>query len=520
MSLLPKDIIKVIAESVGIDDLKDEIAAAMAPDVEYRIREIAQEAIKFMRHSKRQKLTTEDVNSALRLRNVEALYGFSSSDPLTFTRAAGMKDLFFIEDKELSFNDILNAPLPECPLETALTAHWLAIEGVQPAIPQNPTIKPETPSASPSASLSAAAASSSLGASTSKRKRATEAAASSAAASSSGVQVKPVVKHVLSKELQLYYEKITTAVKSNNEKLLAAAVNSLSSDPGIHQLLPYLTQFVSDEVTRNLRNLALLKALMRMVRGLLDSPHLHIEPYLHQLMPPVLTCLVGRRLCENPTEDHWALRDYAANLISLVCQRFGDAYKNLQPRVSKTLLDAFMDLTKPLTTHYGAIVGLTALGHHVVQLLILPNLSSYLRLLEPELQSEASMKRLEARRCYGALLNAAGVYLQHASALDLAAVPWKAQPTKKKQAEEEEEEEEGEKEEKRKEKIKEEQQEVAEGEPEEKRGGHLRQVEEALGKTLPDLKRHYSELYDIFGESLRTFLLSSPSQDELLGSFI
>ena len=53
-----------------------------------------------MRHAKREVLTTEDVNSALRLRNVEALYGFTAnSDPLNFCRAVGTNDLYFIDDK-------------------------------------------------------------------------------------------------------------------------------------------------------------------------------------------------------------------------------------------------------------------------------------------------------------------------------------------------------------------------------------------------------------------------------------
>lgn len=59
-----------------------------------------QESLKFMRHAKREVLTTDDVNAALRLRNVEALYGFTAnSDPLNFVRAVGTNDLYFIDDK-------------------------------------------------------------------------------------------------------------------------------------------------------------------------------------------------------------------------------------------------------------------------------------------------------------------------------------------------------------------------------------------------------------------------------------
>lgn len=83
-------------------------------------------------------MTCEDVNNALRLRNLEVLYGYSPKTPQSFTRVA--RELFYIEDRELEFNEIINAPLPKCPRDTTLSSHWLAIEGVQPAIPQNPPI--------------------------------------------------------------------------------------------------------------------------------------------------------------------------------------------------------------------------------------------------------------------------------------------------------------------------------------------------------------------------------------------
>lgn len=32
---------------------------------------------------------------------------------------------------------MIEAPLPKAPLDTEVVCHWLAIEGVQPAIPEN-----------------------------------------------------------------------------------------------------------------------------------------------------------------------------------------------------------------------------------------------------------------------------------------------------------------------------------------------------------------------------------------------
>ncbi|EOD36279.1 hypothetical protein EMIHUDRAFT_226588 [Emiliania huxleyi CCMP1516] len=72
MSLLDASCIRVIAESVGIAQVSDEVAEALAPDVEYRLRDIVQacsrsvEALKFMRHGRRETLTCDDINFALR----------------------------------------------------------------------------------------------------------------------------------------------------------------------------------------------------------------------------------------------------------------------------------------------------------------------------------------------------------------------------------------------------------------------------------------------------------------------
>ncbi|KAK8916062.1 hypothetical protein KSP39_PZI023069 [Platanthera zijinensis] len=390
MSIVPKETIEVIAQSIGMTNISSDVALTLAPDVEYRLREIMQEAIKCMRHSKRTVLTADDVDSALSLRNVEPLYGFATGDPLRFKRAVGHKDLFYIDDKDIDFKDVIEAPLPKTPLDTTVVSHWLAIEGVQPAIPENAPIDV----------ISAPQENKKL---------------EHGKDDGLPVDIRLPVKHVLSRELQLYFDKITELITNKSEPVLfKEALASLSSDSGIHPLVPYFSYFIADEVARSLSDLPLLFALMRVAQSLLRNPHIHIEPYLHQLMPSMITCIVAKRLGNRLADNHWELRDFSANLVASVCKRYGHVYHNLQSRLTKTLLHAFLDPSKALTQHYGAIRGLSALGPSVVRLLVLPNLETYLQLLEPEMLLEKQkneMKRKEAWHVFGALMCAAGTCL-------------------------------------------------------------------------------------------------------------
>ena len=65
---LSPDTVSMLAESIGIsgNSLSSNVSRALAEDVSYRCRELANICSQLMRHSKRKKLSTDDVERALK----------------------------------------------------------------------------------------------------------------------------------------------------------------------------------------------------------------------------------------------------------------------------------------------------------------------------------------------------------------------------------------------------------------------------------------------------------------------
>uniref|UniRef100_A0A7S2RDG4 TAF6 C-terminal HEAT repeat domain-containing protein n=1 Tax=Mucochytrium quahogii TaxID=96639 RepID=A0A7S2RDG4_9STRA len=195
---------------------------------------------------------------------------------------------------------------------------------------------------------------------------------------------------------------------------------SLAVDPGLQPLMPYLSKFIFDQVNKSLCNLPLLNSVMRLTRCILINPNLDKELYLHQMMPPILTCIVHRKLCASPFMDHWALRNFAASLIPLIYTQFGETYKDIKPRITKTLRAALLSKDRPMTTQYGAIVGISAMGPLTVQAILLPVMRKLLIRYNKVMRmnggaSPSVLKCLEAQHCIGALQTAFGSFIRACS---------------------------------------------------------------------------------------------------------
>ena len=277
---------------------------------------------------------------------------------------------------------------------------------MQPSIPQNPTnvnhadLLPKGPNANPHLA---------------------------AANGLDNVSVKPLVKHVLSKESQELFAKLSSAlIDETNLEWQNAALASIQTDPGITQLTTYLLTFIAEKVTHSMKNLFVLKQMMLATNALLSNQAIYLDPYIAYMVPPVLTCCTGKHLgpsVHQPPSNassetlngnnvngnsttllaHYEVRDIAASILFTMCNKYGSSNQGLKSRVARICLKQFLDPNKPLGTHYGALKALLLItGSEGMKMLVLPNLKIYDDLLKGAVAEES--KKSEADRVLAVIL--------------------------------------------------------------------------------------------------------------------
>lgn len=342
-----------------ISPIKPNVVKKILPNVELRLRQLIEKANKFRRRGKRRVLKVEDINEALKLEGKEPLYGHKSSgksmtlahfkerraqagngklDTSSSSSASGNAKKANEQEDSVSLIDVATKSPPRCPLLPEFSLHWLAVDGVQPMIAENPMLP-----------------------------------ASQAGDLGDHPQ--------LPKELcQLYYRVTGILMTSDLESPgLRQVLTVLREDKGLQELLPYFSQFIQREVKANSKSLNILRILMLATDALWNNPNVHVQYHLQQMLPAVFTCVVASKLCQPSTatgssgskDDHWTLRKYAAKIIANMCINYADVFPDLQARVCKTYCDALESGKSPATI-YGGIVGLCSLGEEVIRHLLLP----------------------------------------------------------------------------------------------------------------------------------------------------
>uniref|UniRef100_H3BVY0 TAF6-like RNA polymerase II p300/CBP-associated factor-associated factor 65 kDa subunit 6L n=1 Tax=Tetraodon nigroviridis TaxID=99883 RepID=H3BVY0_TETNG len=349
-----RESVRLMAESAGVE-LDDDVAALLAEDV-YRLREATQSSSQFMRHAKRRKLTVEDFNRALRWSNVEAVFGCGAQDATSF-RSLKEGELFLIEDRDVNLVELaLATNIPKGCAETVVRVNVSYLDG-KGNLENQGTV--------------------------------------------------PTAVQSLSDELLKYYQQVTRAILGDDPHLMKVALLDLQSNSKIAALLPYFVYVISG-VKSVSHDLEQLNRLLHMVKSLVRNPYLYLGSYVRSLVSSVMYCILEPLAASiNPLNDHWTLRDYAALLLSHIFWIHGDLVGGLYHQVLLSLQKVLSDPVRPLCSHYGAVVGLHALGWKAVERVLFPHLPAYWANLQAVLDDNSvsnAQVKADGHKVYGAIL--------------------------------------------------------------------------------------------------------------------
>lgn len=240
-----------------------------------------------------------------------------------------------------------------------------------------------------------------------------------ALAGNDNVSFRPSVKHVISKELILYFDKIQAAILDDDPdeektRLREAALESVRSDPGLHQLLPYFVNFITNQVTHHLDDLFILRQMMELAEAVIQNHNLFLDPYASALSAPVLTCLMSRKLGgaaadegSDTLREQYSLRELAAGLLEMVARKYGATNALLRPKLTRTCLKHFLDPTRLPAVLFGAIRGVAASGGpEAVRVLVLPNLKSFDGAVLQPLHDKGEPHAMELEMLVGGIMKA------------------------------------------------------------------------------------------------------------------
>ena len=205
---------------------------------------------------------------------------------------------------------------------------------------------------------------------------------------------------------EAYYTSLVECVLSDNKTLFIKMLNDLKCNPRVGRLVSYLTTFVS---AANLvsHDLSKLSQMLYVVKALINNKHISVQLYLKPLLKAVLYCVLEPLAASiNPLNDHWIVRDYGALLAAQLIYSHAAETDFLLSHVHSSIEDILTDTTKPLCSHYGALMLTTMLGKGFIRMFILPNLSNYMKsFLQPIIEDTSSSDihmKMDAHKVLGA----------------------------------------------------------------------------------------------------------------------
>lgn len=204
-----------------------------------------------------------------------------------------------------------------------------------------------------------------------------------------------------------YYTALVECILNDQKELFSYILKDISQNGKISPTLPYMVNFLT---ATNLvsHDLGKLSWMLYVINAFFDNPLISLDNYLMPLLKSVMYCVFEPLAASiNPLNDHWILRDYGSRLLVKIVYVYPPCTDFLLEHLHDNIKQILSDPTRPLCSHYGAIMTIGTLGFETLKTLFLPNLSRYIaEVVEPFL-TDLSLTNVhlkeDAHKVFGAI---------------------------------------------------------------------------------------------------------------------
>ena len=370
--------VELVAETVGITNLDPTAAVALSEDATYRCREVANICGQLLRHAKRRKLTTKDVNEAFDLYDTDPVLGHGGSDGSTYTMLKenapneyeNLNILYVPDEKLIDLRTLALAPTPPIVASDAcIQATWLSVEGH--FYPENEEAKPVD---------------------------------------------FPQQAHVTPALMQ-YYSTVISVTLGDSEEMMSRITKDLEVNTKIGTLLPFIVNFIRNGMQKHCENKVLMRRLLCLLQALFSNSALNLspKPYLSHLVTALLSSLIvdrpGQQSHHYQQQMNGCLNvdhvQHASRILRQVLDRWSTPVNQLRSQTHRALRDYLKEDKISYSSHFGALSAMIALGPDVLEDCLLPQLEKYIQRTREKMQ-KAEEEQLAAVASFN--LKDAGFY--------------------------------------------------------------------------------------------------------------
>ncbi|KAK4310028.1 hypothetical protein Pmani_018383 [Petrolisthes manimaculis] len=303
-------------EAAGVSDLPQDIAKVIAADVTYHLRQTLSVCGQFLRHSKRRRLTPDDVNRVLKWMDVPPVLGYQGSEAAEWQMIPEV-GVHIPHDPTVNLastslsGDIFHQPGSPC-----VRGEWAFISG-------HTLVKSEQ-----------------------------------------GGEMVPAPLP-LSPEHQQYYQRLFSVIVGPSNDLFKMMCEDVSKSPGMNSLVGPIVGGIMRGTQRAKHKSCILRRILLIIRALLLNPHLHFvhlyygpQNYMRDIVNVLVFCTITERKTPKETQ---MIRGLACNVLLQVVSR-EPGCRGTWETVVNSLGGVVASSSRPWGQHVGALMGLLTLG--------------------------------------------------------------------------------------------------------------------------------------------------------------